>query len=110
MYFLVLPQQSSQLGLHGPVLLCLLGDSVNIAPAGRAIRRNDFYSITLLGKPIIEVKFLDIYIVCTIFHCISGPVVVIIQIKYPGLHLSRSNAAIGWICVWFVRLVQTQGT
>ena len=50
-YFLVLPQQSSLLGLYGPVVLHLLGNKGKYTPAARPIWRiNSSNNIVLPGK------------------------------------------------------------
>ena len=49
-YFLVLPQQSSLLGLYGPVLLHLLGDTGKCTPAARPLRRINSSNIVLPGR------------------------------------------------------------
>ena len=54
----MLPQQSSLLGLYGPVLLHLLGNMGNIAPAAGPIRRINSSNIALPGRIILSVLWL----------------------------------------------------
>ena len=49
-YFLALPQQSSLLGLYGPILLHLLGNTGKYTPAARPIRRINSSNMVLPGR------------------------------------------------------------
>ena len=62
----MLPQQTSLLGLYGPVLLHLLGNTGNnIAPAARPIRIINSSNIALPGRTIVEeILLLEIEMVC----------------------------------------------
>ena len=89
MYFLVLPQQSTLLGLYRPVLLCLLGNTGKYSFSPQGIRSIYSLSIDLLGKPLLELSNLDTY---NVF--IMTRVVIYVEIK-PEPFEVLSGAALG---------------
>ena len=56
-YFLVLPQQSSLLGLYGPILFHLLGNTGKYTLAARTIRRINSSNIALTGRTYLKYNF-----------------------------------------------------
>ena len=64
MYYLVLPQQSSLLGLYGPVLLHLLSNTGKYSPSCQTNTVNQLFQYCPTGKDKTGCKLLEIENVC----------------------------------------------
>ena len=67
MYFLVLLQQSYLLGLYGPVLLCLLSNTLKYSPSCKGNTENNFFQYCSLGEAKNRMHLKNIYIISVLW-------------------------------------------